>query len=89
MSQLLVRSVRAARIVTASLLPPCAYSRCIGSYDPLEIESNNRLYLSRGEVPASDEVRELAWSLRKAGDEAGAPKQPSPPHPLPFPKGFL
>ncbi|CAM9801151.1 unnamed protein product [Scytosiphon promiscuus] len=35
-------------------------------YDPLEIESNNRLYLSRGEVPASDGARELAWSLRDA-----------------------
>eukprot|EP00904_Undaria_pinnatifida_P004794 jgi/Undpi1/1444/HiC_scaffold_11.g04835.m1 len=63
-------------------------------YDPLEIEPNNRLYLSKGEVPASDEVRELAWSLHEAGDEADARKQPPPPPPPPpsplqLPKGFL
>eukprot|EP00752_Nemacystus_decipiens_P007555 g6749.t1 len=32
-------------------------------YDPLEIESNNRQYLSRGDVPASSDARKLAWSL--------------------------
>ena len=73
---------------------PCARSRYIGRYDPLEIEPNNRLYLSKGEVPASDEVRELAWSLHEAGDEADARKQPPPPPPPPpsplqLPKGFL
>lgn len=49
-------------------------------YDPLEIESNNRQYTSRGEVPASFDARKLAWSLCEAGgDEGGAAGQ----NPLP------
>ncbi|CAM9604381.1 unnamed protein product [Pylaiella littoralis] len=51
-------------------------------YDPLEIESNNRRYLVEGEVPASDEVRKLAWSLRGAGEMKGGEGQRPPQPPL-------
>lgn len=52
-------------------------------YDPLEIESNNRMYLSKGEVPASDALRQIAWSLGKPESKAAREEKP------PAPAGFL
>lgn len=46
---------------------------CIFRYDLLEIESNSRQYFSRGEVPASDDLKKLAWSLGKEMSEKGKP----------------
>lgn len=50
---------------------------CIFRYDLLEIESNSRQYLSRGEVPASDDVKKLAWSLGEEIVDKGKPGSPS------------
>lgn len=44
-------------------------------YDPLEIELNNRQYMSNGEVPASSDARKLAWSLSEVGEDKGSAGQ--------------
>lgn len=48
-------------------------------YDPHEIESNNRQYISRGEVPASSDARKLAWSLCEVDEDKGGAGQNSLP----------
>ena len=48
-------------------------------YDPHEIESNNRQYMSRGEVPASSDARKLAWSLCEVDEDKGGAGQNSLP----------
>ena len=48
-------------------------------YDPLEIESNNRQYMSKGQIPASGDVRKLAWSLCEEGEDKDGRGQNSLP----------
>ncbi|CAM9502153.1 unnamed protein product [Ectocarpus fasciculatus] len=58
-------------------------------YDLSEIESNNRQYLSKGEVPASKDAHGLAWSLRGAGDGKGKAGQQPPLTTPPSPRAAL
>ncbi|CAM9833679.1 unnamed protein product [Ectocarpus sp. 4 AP-2014] len=58
-------------------------------YDLSEIESNNRQYLSKGEVPASKDAHGLAWSLRRAGDGKGKAGQQPPSTTPPLPRAAL
>ncbi|CAN0099545.1 unnamed protein product [Ectocarpus sp. 6 AP-2014] len=58
-------------------------------YDLSEIESNNRQYLSKGEVPASKDAHVLAWSLRRAGHGKGKAGQQPPSTTPPSPRAAL